>query len=188
MGNPSEATQQIQEKYTHEVYLETRGHAKYDKVQWQQNYCGWQARQNKTWVHEFEFDHVPKDVYKEYDEMRTSLVDELFQQIDDAQIENEGLKVFKRLTDEDVKLLELFKTKGQLSRSWINEPENEKWKEVLKRCKARNMVVPIRKDTAYWYDLTDFGYNMLTMIEAKKQEGITAPHQPAPLLSMKTKR
>jgi hypothetical protein len=177
MGNPSEATQQIQEKYTHEIYIENRGHAKYDRVIWQQNFCGWQARQNKTWVHEFDFDNVPKDVYKEYDEMRTGLVDELFQQIDDAQIEDEGSKVFKRLTDEDVHLLEILASKGQLPKDWFYKPENEKYKETLKRCKARNMIVPVRRETNYWYDLTDFGYNMLTLIQQKKQEGINTHHQ-----------
>jgi hypothetical protein len=177
MGNPSEATQQIQEKYTHEIYLASRGFAKYDRVKWEQNYFGWQARQNKTWVHEFEFDNAPIDVYKEYDEMRTGLVDELFQQIDDAQIENEGLKVFRRLNEEDVHLLEIMNAKGELPKDWFYLPENEKYKEVLKRCKARNMVVPVRKGTNYWYDLTDFGYNMLNLIQLKEKEGITAPKQ-----------
>lgn len=180
MGNPSEATQQIQEKYTHEIYVEHRGYAKYDAVNWEQNFSGWQARQNKVWLHEFEFDLVPKDVYKEYDEMRLSLVDELFLQIDDAQIENEGLRVFRRLTDQDVHLIELFQTQGQIPWEWFSKPENEKWKEVLKRCKARAIVVPVRHGTAYWYDLTDFGYNVLTLVQAKKQEGATVPREPAP--------
>jgi len=92
MGNPSGATQQLQEKYTHEVYVESRGHAKYDVVQWQQNFNGWQARQDKTWLCSFPFEPAPMDVYKEYDAMRLDLVDELIQQIDDAQIENEGLR------------------------------------------------------------------------------------------------
>lgn len=175
MGSPSGATQQIQEKYTHEVYVYERGHAKYDSVDWQQNFAGWQARQDKTWLHDFEFDPVPKDVYKEYDEMRLSLVDELFQQIDDAQIENEGLKTFRRLTDQDVHFIEILASNGQLSYDWFSIPENEKWKEVLKRCKARGIVVPVRHGLRYWYDLTDFGFNMLTLIQAKKQEGVIAP-------------
>ena len=179
MGAPSGATQQIQEKYTHEVYVYQRGKAKYDSVDWQQNFSGWQARQNKTWLHDFTFGTVPVDVYKEYDDMRLSLVDELFQQIDDAQIENEGLKVFRRLNSEDVDLIETIQQKGALPRDWFNKDENCQWKEVLKRCKARGIVVPVRRGTAYWYDLTDFGYNMLTLIQVKKQEGVFAPHQHA---------
>jgi hypothetical protein len=186
MGSPSGATQQIQEKYTHEIYLDHRGHAKYDKVKWQQNFNGWQARQDKTWVHEWEFERVPEDVYKEYDEMRLSLVDELFQQIDDAQIENEGLKTFRRLNSGDVELIELMHQKGEVPWAWFSQPENEKWKEILKRCKARGIVVPVRHGTAYWYDLTDFGYNMLTLIQSKKQEGVYAPRQEVQQLRVTT--
>lgn len=175
MGTPSGITQQLQEKYTHEVFVDKRGHAKYDEVDWQQNFGGWQAMQNKHWLHEFDFTPAPRDVYKEYDELRQSLVDELMQQIDDAQIENEGLKVFKRLTTEDIEFIELMQQKGQISNDWINRPENEKWKEVLKRCKARGIVVPARHGTAYWYDLTDFGYNMISLIQAQEQKGVFAP-------------
>lgn len=179
MGSPSGATLQIQEKYTHEVYCNRRGEAKYDSVEWQQNFNGWQARQDKTWLHDFQFDPIPKDVYKEYDEMRLALVDELFQQIDDAQIENEGLKTFRRLNSKDVELIELLHSRGELPWVWFSQPENEKYKEVVKRCKARGIVVPVRHGTAYWYDLTDFGFNMLTLIQAKKQEGVYAPRQDA---------
>ena len=175
MGSPSGVTQQLQEKYTHEVYLDRQRHAKYDKVDWQQNFNGWQSRQDKEWLHEFDVKLAPIDVYKQYDEMRLALVDELMQQIDDAQIENEGTKVFRRLNSSDVEFIEIMQAKGQISNDWINEPENEKWKEVLKRCKARGIIVPVRHGTAYWYDLTDFGYNMLTLIQAKQQEGVFAP-------------
>ncbi len=175
MGSPSGVTQQLQEKYTHEVYLDRQRHAKYDKVDWQQNFNGWQSRQDKEWLHEFDVNPAPIDIYKQYDEMRLALVDELMQQIDDAQIENEGTKVFRRLTDQDVEFIEIVHAKGQISNDWINEPQNEKWKEVLKRCKARGIIVPVRHGTAYWYDLTDFGYNMLTLIQAKQQEGVFAP-------------
>lgn len=180
MGSPSGATQQIQEKYTHEVYVYERGKAKYDAVDWQQNFAGWQARQDKTWLHDFEFNPAPIDVYKEYDEMRLSLVDELLLQIDDAQIENEGLRVFRRLTSQDVDLIEIMQQQGELASGWFDKPENAKYKEILKRCKARGIVVPIRKGTAYWYDLTDFGFNMLKFIQAKKQEGVCAPKETAP--------
>lgn len=175
MGTPSGVTQQLQEKYTHEIFVDKRGHAKYDEVDWQQNFRGWQAMQNKHWLHEFEFEPAPRDVYRDYDELRQSLVDELIQQIDDAQIENEGLRVFRRLTTEDIEFIELMQQKGQVSNDWVNQPENERWKEVLKRCKARGIVVPVRHGTAYWYDLTDFGYNMLNLVQAQERKGVYAP-------------
>jgi 6-phosphogluconate dehydrogenase len=103
-------------------------------------------------------------------------VDELFQQIDDAQIENEGLRVFRRLDSNDVELIEMMAQRGEIPYEWFTKPENEKWKEVIKRCKARNIAVPVRHGTVYWYDLTDFGFNMLSLIQAKRQEGVSAPH------------
>ena len=175
MGNPSSATQQLQEKYTHEIYVESRGHAKYDKVDWQQNFSSWQPRQDKDWQQSFDFTPAPQDVYKEYDEMRLGLVDELFQLIDDSMVENEGLKVLRRLTDADIEFIELLQTKGALQKHWFDKPETEKWKEVLKRCKARSIVVPIRRESSYWYDLTDFGYNLYNLIQTKKQEGTLNP-------------
>jgi hypothetical protein len=182
MGMPSGATQQIQEKYTHEVYVDRRGHAKYDSVDWQQNFAGWQAMQNKIWLHEFTFDPAPMDVYREYDKMRLSLVDELILQIDDAQIENEGLKTFRRLTRDDIAFIELMYQKGEISNDWLNG-EGEKWKETAFRCKSRGIIVPVRHGTAYWYDLTEFGFNMLTLIQAKRAEGVFAPSPLKPLKS-----
>jgi hypothetical protein len=176
MGNPSGATQQIQEKYTHELYVHTRGFAKYDKVLWQQNYGGWQARQDKTWMQEFKFKPIPMDIYKQYDENRLSLVDELFIQIDDSMIENEGLRVFRRLNDKDVELIEEFVQQGQIQRNWFVKEENYKFREVLKRCRARNIVEPTRRKTSYWYVLTDFGFNIYNLIQLKKREGVFAPH------------
>lgn len=177
MGTPTGATQQLQEKYTHEVFVDRRCHAKYDEVGWGQDFYGWRPNQNKNWIHEFEFSlDVPLDVYKQYDEMRMSLVDELVQQIEDCQIENEGTRIFHRLNDQDVDLIELMHHQGQLSNDWFHKPENEKWIEVLKRCRARGIITPVlHGKNTYWYDLTDFGFNMLTLIQAKKQEGVFAP-------------
>jgi hypothetical protein len=69
---------------------------------------------------------------------RDVLVDELFQQIDDAQIENEGLKTFRRLTRDDVELIELMQVKGEIPWVWFQDPENEKWKEAIFRRERRN--------------------------------------------------
>jgi hypothetical protein len=175
MNNPSGITDQLQTKYTHEIYVENRGEAKYDIVDWQQNFYGWQPKQDKTWLQTYDFTEVPSSVYRDYDEMRKSLVDELFQIIDDAMIENEGLRIFKRLNQDDVDFIELLYAKGRVSNDWINSPVNYKYKEVLKRCKARSIVVPIRKGTTYWYDLTDFGFNLHQLIQAKQQEGTNIP-------------
>jgi hypothetical protein len=171
MNNPSGITDQLQQKYTHEIYIDQRGVAKYDTVEWRQNYIGWQAKQNKDWRQTFKFTPAPKDVYKQYDEMRLGLVDDLFQQIDDAMIENEGLRVFRRLNEDDINFIEMIQSSGRISNEWLNRPENDKWKEVFKRAKARSLVVPMRVGTAYWYDLTDFGFNIYQLIQVKKEKG-----------------
>ncbi len=175
MNNPSGITQQLSDKYTHEIYLDRRGHAKYDVVDWQQNYGGWAPRQGKEYRQEFNFTPIDSDVYKQYDELRKSLVDELFQLIDDAMVENEGLRIFRRLTQDDTELIEIIADKGQISQDWLHKPENEKYVEVLKRCKARSIVVPIRKGTTYNYDLTDFGFNVYQIIQQQAAEGKYAP-------------
>jgi 6-phosphogluconate dehydrogenase len=93
-------------------------------------------------------------------------------------IENEGLRILRRLTDEDVEFIELLQDKGQVSSMWMKA--NDKWREVLKRCKARSIVVPVRKADNYWYDLTDFGFNLYTLIQAKRKEGTLNTVTPRP--------
>jgi hypothetical protein len=178
MGNPASATQQLQEKYTHEIYVVAKGQAKYDKVDWQQNFAGWQPRQDKDWQQTFEFTPAPTDVYKQYDQMRQALVDELFTLISDSMVENEALKTIRRMQPLDVELLETVATKGMLEHRWFNDPENEKFKEVLTRCKARSLIVPVRKGTNYWYDITDFGLNILSTIQTQQAEGKSLVREP----------
>ena len=175
MGMPSGATQQIQEKYTHEIYVDRPWHAKYDKVDWQQNFGGWQAMQNKIWLHEFTFEPIPMEVYRRYDSMRLNLVDELLLQIDDAQIENEGPKTFRRLTKEDVEYIELVNRKGQVSYDYLTSEEGKKYKQIAWRCKTRGITAAVTHGKTYWYELTDFGYNMLTLIQTKRAEGTYTP-------------
>jgi len=176
LNNPSGITDQLQAKYTHEIFVEHRGIAKYDTSDWKQNYKSWQAMQSKVWLQTYKFKEVPKDVYKEYDELRKNLVDELFQKMLDSMIENEGMRTFKRLNTEDVDFIEIMVTKGMVSNDWINKSENEKYKEVLTRCKSRSIVIPVRRNSSYWYELTDFGYELYKLIQLKRSEGVFAPN------------
>ena len=54
--------------------------------------------QKKKWKQTFEFDRLPLDVYKQYDEMRMSLVDELNQKVHDRMAETEVGKLITRFT------------------------------------------------------------------------------------------
>jgi hypothetical protein len=169
MGTPTAPTQQLQEKYTHEIYVPEKGTAKYDVVGWQQNYSGWQPKQDKNWIETFDFSPAPLDVYKEYDVVRMSLVDELVQLIQDSMAESQVLSTIRRLQQIDIDFMETVQTKGLVSNEWINRPENQKYKDALMRGKARSLIVPVRKGTVYYYDLTDLGLEVLTTIK-KAQE------------------
>jgi len=161
MGTPTALTQQIQEKYTHEIFVRDKGIAKYDVVDWQQNYRGWQPRQDKDWIETFDFYQVPTSVYKEYDEMRISLVDELKQLIKDKMAETEVLSTMRRMQDIDFEFLQKLYNTGGVSKDWMNKEENKDYKIALTRCKARSLAIPLRKGTAYWYDITDLGLEVL---------------------------
>lgn len=164
MNQPDEMTLQLCNKYTHEIYLPSRGTAKYDKIDWEQNYNGWQPRHDKDWQQTFKFKAAPLDVYKQYDEMRMALVDELDILIQDAIVETEAERVIKRATAKDVELLETLNLKGMLSKDFFNNPDRAELKESLKKAKAKGLVTTVRKGTNYWYDLTRFGEDILDTI------------------------
>lgn len=167
---PTEPTFQLYEKFTHEVWVYSRGCAKYDVSGWQQNYKGWQGRQKKEWIDTFDFEQVPTDVYKQYDEMRMSLVDELEQQIKDTMADTLTVSTIKRLAPSDIELMEVIQQKGMISRPFLAETMGGKYHDALIRCKARSLIVPVRKQTAYWYDLTDFGLQVLDTLQTVSPE------------------
>jgi len=67
MVSPRSPTQQLQEKYTHEVWIPYKGHYKYDHVKWRQDYRGWKAQMSKDWIDEDDFDPMPMPIFKRYD-------------------------------------------------------------------------------------------------------------------------
>lgn len=168
MGNPNSLTQQLQEKYTHEIYVKSKGEAKYDVIDWQQNFAGWQPRRKKTWHDSFTFGLVPMDVYKEYDEHRLRLVQQLNQLIKDAMVDGESYRLLRRLDDKDIEFLSDLREKGMFTWAYVNK---NKWTEIAKRCTARSLIIPVKKPnvTTRYYDLTDFGIDILNLIDAKKE-------------------
>jgi len=176
MGSPSAMTQQIANKYTHEIFVTAKGCAKYDEVDWYQNYQGWQAKQNKKWIQTFDFYPIPEDVYKEYDGMRLSLVDELEQLIKDKMAESQLLLTMKRMQEVDFEFIQILYNRGGVSNDWMNQPEHKKYKPSLMRSKARSLAIPLRKGTAYWYDISDLGLEVLNAwTSSKKEEEIVKP-------------
>lgn len=167
MGNPNSLTQQLQEKYTHEIYVHSKGEAKYDVIDWQQNFGGWQPRRKKVWHDSFDFGLVPMDVYKEYDENRLRLVQQLNQLIKDAMVDGESYRLLRRLDNEDIEFLFDLRSKGKITWDYVASTDST---EIAKRCTARSLIVPVKKPnvSTRYYDLTDYGFEILKLIEAKE--------------------
>jgi hypothetical protein len=169
MVDPTEPTFQIMQKYTHELFLPQRGVYKYDKVVWNQDYKGWKPRKTKDWIETNNFLPIPRDVYVQYDEMRLSLVEEMKQRIQDAIAESRTDQILKRIPEVDIKLLETIQARGPTYYEKICEEVGVDSKDALIRCKARSLIVPVRKESGYYkYDLTDLGYEILEAIKKEK--------------------
>ena len=82
------------------------------KVQQQQDFGSWRARQKKEWLLEFTFQQIPEDVFKQYDEMRCQLAREALFNINETIDINEIETIIKRLQKPDIKLLNLLKDRG----------------------------------------------------------------------------
>jgi len=175
MVNPRSPTQQLLEKYTHEIMV-TLGPShtrlfKYDKCKSQQDFYGWKARQNKEWLEEQEFGRVPLDVFKQYDEMRTDLVDEVLVSMQDAMVEDTLGRLMKRVEAVDYQLIGLIKQKGPIHHRIVTTTFGEKGRKALTRCKARGLITPVRRGQAYYvYDVTDLGLDLLNAHEAEGKD------------------
>ncbi len=179
MVDPTEPTFQIMQKYTHELFLPQRGVYKYDKVVWNQDYKGWKPRKSKDWIETNHFLPIPRDVYLQYDEMRLSLVEEMKQRIQDAIADSRTDQILKRLPEVDIKLMEVIQARGPTYYEKICEEVGADSKEALIRCKARSLIVPVRKESGYYkYDLTDLGYEILDAL--KKEKSPSQPSQKLP--------
>lgn len=171
MGTANSLTQQLTDKYTAEIFLATRGLAKYDKCDWEQSFRGWSPRNKKKWQDSFTFDNVPIDVYKEYDEHRQALVEELKQQMKDAMIDNDCTRIIKRLEQVDIDFLDLIQLKGPLERHWISQ--HPELKDILNKAASRSLVISVKKigtDHQYVVDLTDLGFEVLKQIMGQRTE------------------
>ena len=158
MVSPTEPTFQIMNKYTHEVFVPSKGVYKYDKAEWQQDFKGWKPRHKKDWIETNTFDPWPDEIYKEYDEWRMSLADEVIQRIEDAMATTEVEYILKRMHPFDVQIMDLIQTRGPSYKYKIKEELGDDVHKALIRLKARNLVIPLKKSEGHYaYDLTDLG-------------------------------
>jgi hypothetical protein len=166
MGTANSITQQLTDKYTGEVFVPAKGVAKYDKCDWEQSFRSWAPRTKKKWQDSFTFDLVPMDVYKEYDENRLALVEELKQMMKDCMVDNDSARIIKRMDPINVEFLDLVQLKGTLDKNWLHTKHPELL-EQLKKAKAWSLVIPTKKfgtASAYCYDLTDLGFETLKIL------------------------
>jgi hypothetical protein len=107
------------------------------------------------------------DVYKEYDENRLALVEELKQMMKDCMVDNDSARIIKRLEPIDIEFLDLMNLQGTLDKNWL-QIKHPELKEILKKAKARSLAIPVKKfgtEAAYCYDLTDLGFETLKIIK-----------------------
>lgn len=161
MVDPMEPTFQLTSKYTHEIEVTERGVYKYDRVKWLQDYKGWRPRIKKYHIETNTFDPWPEEVYKEYDETRTSLADEVFQRIEDAQAQGQTTWILKLCQPIDFDLLNMIRNRGPIQHA--NAMELGKGaKQCLVRLKARHLIVSTHMGGGYYkYDITPLGYDIL---------------------------
>lgn len=179
MIEPTSPTEQLLLKYTHEIMVEKLRQDqrvyKYDRCTRQQDFKGWKHRQNKQWLEQQEFDRVPIDVYKQYDEMRMALVDEVIVSVEDSIAEDSVGYVLKRMQPLDHRLLNIIRAHGPISHQTLSRELGKPGQQALARCKARGLIVPSRKSEAYYvYDLTDLA---LDVIEESKKLDENSPKQ-----------
>lgn len=171
MVSPFSPTQQLQTKFTHELWIQKRGHCKYDRVKSQQDYRGWNPRSSKVWLQEFNFKEIPGDVFKQYDEMRMNLCDEVIQKLKDEIVETHMDSLMKRVQPLDVQLLQLIEMKGPVYSLQVEKEMGPQGRDVITRLKSRQLITPIRCGVNYYkYDITDLAIQLLNVIRLKEEE------------------
>jgi len=178
MVDPSSPTQQLMFKFTHELMVQFGPNGsrvyKYDRCTKQQDFRGWQSRHKKTWLEEQEFGKVPLDVFTQYDEMRTSLVSEVFVAIEDSMVEDSIEKLKKRVQPIDIQLIRLIKRFGPVYYHKIVKSLGDEGKECLIRCKARSLITPLRQGSSYYkYDVTDLGLRLIQAVEVSDNSQVS---------------
>lgn len=170
MVDPLEPTFQIQNKYTHEIQILSKGTYKYDRVEWRQDFKGWKPRTKKTFVETNTFDPWPDKVYAKYDKVRMGLADEVLQNIEDAISMSQVGWVLKLSKPSDFRLLQLIVDRGPILYRHISDIGKE-WRKTLIRCKARKLIVPVAQSKGYYrYDITPLGVDVLNTHGELKDE------------------
>jgi hypothetical protein len=170
MVDAGEATAQLQGKYTHELTVNKKGHYKYDRVNWQQDFRGFRTMMKKEWIENGTFTAIPKEVYLQYDELRKDLTKQVFVRLKDALSMDTVPQLLKILTPDDIKLLRLIQKEGPVYTKKIQDNIGiTKYKDVTTRSKARCLVLPVRVGQDWKLDLSSIGWDILKELDKPKQ-------------------
>jgi hypothetical protein len=111
--------------------------------------------------------------FRQYDEMRMGLADEVLQSIDDSLVETHIDTLMKRVQPIDLNLLELVYTKGMIHSRDIDKEMGEDGRMALIRCKSRGLLVPVRvQEHWYKYDITPLGIDLIKKMKEKPTEEV----------------
>lgn len=170
LADPREPTNQIEHKYTHEIRIVDRGIYKYDKVTWQQDFRGWSPMFSKLWKEEQAFNEIPMKRYLEYDQMRMTLADEILVNIEDAMAQKIPW-IIKRCQPIDFTALQRIVERGALMYDSIREvaPTLEQGSDMITRLKARQLIIPERRGSHTWYDITNLGLEVLSQFNSNSR-------------------
>jgi hypothetical protein len=175
MVDASAITCQLQGKYNLEVFVNSKGKFKYDKVIWKQDYSGFRVMMKKTWIENGEFPPLPRKVYEEYDVLRTDLADQAFVRLEDALSLDTVEQLLKIIKPADIQLLRLIEKLGPIKYDTAREELGEEYKTTLTRCKARSLVIPTNLgNNNYKIDLSSIGFDVLSSLD-KNGSNTTKP-------------
>jgi hypothetical protein len=166
MVDAGEATQQLQGKYTHEITVNSKGHYKYDRVIWKQDFTGFRTIMKKDWIENGTFDPIPKEVYLEYDELRKDLTKQVFVRLKDALSLDTVAQLLKVINEDDKRMLRLIQRKGPIKNIIASAELGEAYKDTLTRCKARSLIFASDRGGGYYkLELSSIGVDVLKRLD-----------------------
>lgn len=177
---PTGITLQLVEVYTHELYVGSKGHYKFDTSRWLQSYRGWDVTSHKQWMESGTFKEWPRDVYKEYSEVRAALTQEMKIKIHDY-MTSEVPYIIKRLPRESIAILETLHGRGPMDQSMVKRRFEDvcgDYTAALANLKARDLIVSSRREKRYLFDLTELGLEVIKVLQAQDGEAPAEPQQP----------
>jgi len=172
MLDPSSITNQLMFKYTGEIQLLEKGHYKFDKIRFLQDYRGWRPKIKKIPIEHNTFDKWPNWVYEEYDAIRMSLVPEVFQRIRDAEKRSRIDDLLELTNSCDVAVLRKIAEHGPIKSveliTFLNEQQID-GKQTVNRCKSRSIINPVKCGDNYWkLELGFLGNEILKALDKDK--------------------